>query len=136
MAFVLDASVAMAWCFEDEATPASDAVLDRLRDDQALVPPLWSYEVANVMAAAERRGRLTESQIAHLMALLHRLPINVDTAPVGIDATIATARIHRLSAYDAAYLALSERSGLPLATLDNALAGAAADAGVLLVVPR
>jgi predicted nucleic acid-binding protein len=70
------------------------------------------------------------------MALLHRLPINVDTAPVDIDATIATARIHRLSAYDAAYLALSERSGLPLATLDNALAGAAADAGVLLVVPR
>ncbi|HEY5230790.1 MAG TPA: type II toxin-antitoxin system VapC family toxin, partial [Galbitalea sp.] len=60
--FVIDTSLAMAWCFEDEATPPTEAVLDRLREDQAVVPAIWPLEIANVLLVAERRGRLTEAQ--------------------------------------------------------------------------
>ena len=76
--FVVDTSVAMAWVFEDEATPATDALLERLRDGSAVVPSLWRFEVANVLAVAERRGRITEAQSVRFSRLLGALPIDVD----------------------------------------------------------
>jgi predicted nucleic acid-binding protein len=132
--FVIDTSIAMAWCFEDEAAPATDAVLDRLRDDQAVVPAIWPLEVANVLLVAERRGRLSEAQASRFLELLAQLPINVDTSPTDVAGIVATGRRHTLSSYDASYLLLAERLGATLATLDKPLATAARKAGVQLLL--
>jgi predicted nucleic acid-binding protein len=131
--FVVDASVALAWCFEDEATPQTEAVLDRLSHDTAVVPSLWELEVSNVLLAGERRDRLTESQSARFVALLAQLPILVDTASVDVGAVLAAGRQHVLTAYDAAYLVLAEREGVPLATLDARLRAAAQAVGVAVI---
>jgi predicted nucleic acid-binding protein len=128
--FVLDASVTLAWCFEDEATQDTDAVLERLTEDVAIAPALWELEVVNVLLLAERRGRITESQSARFVALLTQLPIHVDSAGTDMGAVLAAGRHHRLTAYDAAYLVLAEREGIPLATLDAKLRTAAQAAGV------
>jgi predicted nucleic acid-binding protein len=121
-------------CFEDEATDATETVLDLLRDEEAAVPALWHLEVANVMLTAERRGRITEAQSARFLDLLVRLPIRVDTSPTDTSAVLAAGRRHRLSAYDAAYLVLAERLAAPLATLDSKLSTAGRAAGVRLLI--
>jgi predicted nucleic acid-binding protein len=132
--FVIDTSVAMAWCFEDEATEAADLVLDRLREDEAVVPAIWPLEVANVLLVAERRGRLTEAQVSRFLGLLTQLPIEVDDAPRELAGIVAAGRRHELSSYDASYLVLAERLGASLATLDGRLSKAAERAGVELLV--
>ncbi|MDQ3733796.1 MAG: type II toxin-antitoxin system VapC family toxin [Actinomycetota bacterium] len=109
MPIVIDASVTMAWCFEDEASDQTDSVLDHLRDEAAVVPPLWQLGVANVMLVAERRRRITEAQAARFLGLLGKLPIRVDTSPTDPTAVVAAGRRHNLSAYAAAYLVLAER---------------------------
>jgi predicted nucleic acid-binding protein len=132
MSFVLDTSVTMAWLFEDEASASTEALLDRLVGEEAVVPPLWSYEVANVLVMAERRQRVNEAQARGFAALLTDLPIRVSgvgTSDVW-SGPAAVARAHGLSAYDAAYLDLAMREGLSLATRDAALQRAAATAGV------
>jgi predicted nucleic acid-binding protein len=132
--FVIDTSVAMAWCFEDEATEATEAVLDRLNNDQAVVPAIWPLEVANVLLVAERRGRLSEAQASRFLELLAQLPIDVDDSAADMSAIVATGRRHTLSAYDASYLVLAERLGAALATLDQPLTQAARKAGVQLLI--
>ena len=124
----------MAWCFEDEASEATDAVLDRLNDDEAVVPAIWPLEVANVLLVAERRGRVSEAQASRFLELLAQLPIDVDDSPVDMAAVVATGRRHTLSSYDASYLALAERLGAGLATLDQPLTNAARRAGVQLLM--
>lgn len=133
MPFVVDASVTLAWCFEDEASPQTEAILDLLSDDTAVVPSLWELEVSNVLLFGERRRRLTESQTARFVALLGQLPILVDSASVDMEAVLAVGRHHALTAYDAAYLVLAEREGVPLATLDVRLRNAARAVGVQLM---
>jgi predicted nucleic acid-binding protein len=130
MPIVIDASITMAWCFEDEASAATDDVLDRLKQDSAVVPGLWQLEVINVLLVAERRNRITEAQAARFLSLLTRLPIDVDASPYDNQAVLAAGRRHGLSSYDAAYLTLAERIAAPLATLDDRLAAACAAAGV------
>ncbi|BEP15800.1 type II toxin-antitoxin system VapC family toxin [Acidothermaceae bacterium B102] len=132
--FVIDTSVAMAWCFEDEASKATDAVLDRLRDDQAVVPTIWPLEIANVLLVAERRGRISEAQASRFLTLLSQLPIDLDDSATDLSIVIAAGRRHTLSSYDASYLLLAERLGSPLATLDQPLAQAARKAGVRLLI--
>jgi predicted nucleic acid-binding protein len=132
--FVFDTSIAMAWCFEDEATEATDAVLDRLRDDEAAVPAIWPLEVANVLLVAERRGRLSEAQASRFLELVSQLPIEVDDVPRELAGVVAAGRRHELSSYDASYLVLAEQLGASLATLDLRLAKAAERAGVELLV--
>ncbi len=134
MPFVLDASVTMGWCFEDEAGSETDAVLDRLTEDPAVVPSIWKLEVANVMLVAERGGRLTEFQAARFAELLAKLPINVDQALPAMTAVMSAGRRHGLSAYDAAYLVLAERDGIALASCDGKLQAAARAAGVPLLI--
>lgn len=133
--FVVDNSVVMAWCFEDEASTYTEGVLDQLRGTQALVPVIWPLEAANVLLIAERRDRLTEAQAAHFAQLLQGLPILVEEADVArtLGPILAVGRAHRLSAYDAAYLELAARQGLPLATQDSRLRKAAGNAGVALL---
>lgn len=131
-AFVLDASIAVAWCFEDEADPAADALLDSLKARGAVVPALWPLEVANVLVQAERRGRITMTTVDGRLAAFEALPITVDTTSwrsTGA-AALALARLHGLTTYDAAYLELAMRRGLPLATRDKALRRAATAVGV------
>ena len=134
--FVIDASVAMAWCFEDEASEATEAALDRLGDDHAVVPAIWPLEVANVLLVAERRGRLSEAQASRFLELLAQLPIDIDDSPADVAGIVATGRRHTLSSYDASYLLLAERLGASLATLDQALTKAARKAGVQLLIKR
>jgi len=134
VSYVLDTSVTMAWLFEDEANPRTERLLDALREEQAWVPSLWYYEVGNVLAVAERRGRIKEALARHFTELLRSLPIYVDeteSAEVW-DGALTLARTQLLSVYDAAYLDLAMKSGLPLATLDNALKNSADKLGVEL----
>ena len=138
MAWVFDASIAMAWCFEDEKTAETDALLDRLEQDHAIVPQLWYLEVANVLTMAMRKrtgARITEPQRAQFLGMLAAAPIRVDLeAHVHAWGTIlALADKHRLSTYDAAYLELAMRLGAPLATLDAELAAAAKNVGVAVL---
>ncbi|HUZ13263.1 MAG TPA: type II toxin-antitoxin system VapC family toxin [Caulobacteraceae bacterium] len=128
MPFVLDASVAACWAFDDEDHPIATSALDRLRGDEAHVPSLWWFEIRNVLVVSERRGRIAETAVARFLARLSQLPIWIDREPVDAE-LLGAARRHRLSAYDAAYLELASRLSAPLATLDASLAKAAAAAG-------
>ena len=130
--FVLDASVGMAWCFEDEASDYADTVLEQLVSRAALVPAIWPLEVGNVLVGAERRRRISEAESVRFLELLRQLPIEVENAEMGrMFGTILTlAREETLSTYAAAYLDLAMRVGLPLATQDSALQQAAAARGV------
>jgi predicted nucleic acid-binding protein len=130
--FVMDNSVSMSWCFEDEAGDYSDAVLDRLAEATAVVPSIWPLEVVNVLLVAERKHRISESDSIRFLTLLSQLPIAVEheTPDEMIKDVLALARTNSLSSYDAAYLDLAMRKGLPLATLDNRLIEAARKVGV------
>lgn len=130
--FVVDASMTLSWCFADEATPYSHAVLTALETTYAVVPALWPFEVANALALAERRRRITQEGIADFLEMLWRLPIQVERREALWiwQATITLARDHRLTAYDAAYLDLARREQLSLATLDDDLQKAGLALGV------
>ena len=135
MSFVLDNSVALAWCFKDEQTDPVMALLDRLVEEGAVVPQLWPIEALNGLLTAERRGRIDGTDRQRLAGFLQELPIAIDDETTRrLWAT--TARLadqHRLTAYDATYLELALRLGLPLATSDKALRTAAQGAGVDLL---
>jgi len=130
--FVLDASVAVSWFFEDEAGAYTDAVMESLDGATAVVPSLWPLEVANVLLVGERRGRCTEADVIRFIELLQQLPIAVDdeTPRRALAGAFQLAREYGLTSYDAAYLELAMRFGLPLATLDRKLREAAFRAGV------
>jgi predicted nucleic acid-binding protein len=133
-AFVLDASIALAWCFADEATPAADAVLDRLADEEAAAPALWRLEVANALAMAERRGRLSVAGLTRSVALLQKPVIAIDAegSERAFRDLLDLARSERLTVYDATYLELALRLGVPLASKDARLRKAAARLGIAL----
>ena len=125
--FVLDASVAVAWCFEDESTPAAWALLDRLRAAPGHVPALWALEIGNILLGAERRRRITQARTVEFLGIVSDLDIRVDPELPGraFRDVLPLARERRLTTYDATYLELAMRLGLPLATKDKALARAA-----------
>lgn len=134
-AFVLDCSVTVAWLFADEASPDTEVLLNRLQETTALVPGLWHLEIGNVLAQSERRRRIVASQIAASLDLLDRLPIEVDaeTGRRALRETLSLARAQTLTTYDAAYLELAMRRGIPLATRDKALIRASRRVGVKTV---
>ncbi len=130
--FVMDNSVSMSWCFQDEANEYSDAVLERLVEASALVPSVWPLEAVNVLLVAERKQRITESDSIRFLTLLSQLPISVeyDRHEEIMKDILTLARANSLSSYDASYLDLAMREGLPLATLDKGLIEAARKVGV------
>ncbi|MCB1254766.1 MAG: type II toxin-antitoxin system VapC family toxin [Austwickia sp.] len=132
MILVIDASVTMAWCFEDEHSAEADRLLGIVVADGAITPPLWEAEVTNVLVAAERRGRTTPADSARFLALLDALPIEVADHDPSKDQVLGAAREHGLSAYDATYLVTAMLHGAALATFDERLAAAARSAGVRL----
>lgn len=132
MTIVIDASVTLAFCFEDERTPEVMAIFDKLIEQGAVAPGLWRYEVANALLVAQRRGRFAAAFRRGIFDRLDETPIVMDEESdlVAWSTTIHLADLHRLTVYDAAYLELAQRRRLPLATLDAALTRAARAAGV------
>ena len=132
-AFVLDCSVTMAWFFAGETPPATDKILDHLnRGGRAVVAQHWPLEVGNTLLMGERRKRCTAADAAHFLHILGALALDTDaeTGANATSATLALARAHELTIYDAAYLELAMRANLPLATLDKELRAAAKKVGV------
>jgi predicted nucleic acid-binding protein len=129
---VVDASVALAWCFPDEGGAYADSVLEGLEERVVVTPALWAVEIANGLLVGESRRRLRQAQIRRFVTLLEGLSVVQHGQGVGsmLNSLLPLAREHKLSAYDAAYLDLAIREGLPLATLDKGLKRAAVKAGV------
>ena len=130
--FVLDASIAAAWLFDDETDSRAEAALAQLEDAEALVPRHWHLEVRNALLVAERRNRLGADEVNRRLQALATLPVHTDDEP-RLDAALALARTHHLSIYDALYLELAQRHAAAIATLDAALARAAVAEGLALV---
>lgn len=130
--FVVDASVSAAWFLPDEATAFTAAALQATIDAEVWVPMLWLPEMANLLASAQRRRRITAAKRAELAAAAAGLRLQVCREPVSLLALDALAAEHGLSAYDACYLELALRRGLPLATLDQDLLAAMQRCGVPL----
>lgn len=120
MAFVLDSSVALAWLLQDEANERTDALADRLEQENAHIPSIWSLEVGNALMTALRRKRISNGDFERCISALSALPIEVDTA-AGLAGVLLIAQRFGLTSYDAAYLELAQRRGFPLATLDEKL---------------
>jgi len=142
--FILDASAKLPWLFEDEATPATEALLDHVTLHGAVVPALWFLECANALATAERRGRIDASRIAQNVGLLHRRPVEVDAnAPArGLGAVLDLARQFRLATYDAggscAAAGVAARAAAPSGRTGRCMGGAFCEAvaGVVFPVSR
>lgn len=135
MSFVVDSSVALTWCFADEHTPATMALLHRVGETGATAPQHWPLEVLNGLMMAERRKRLDAPRRQRLAEFLHDLPITLDadtTVHVWTTTQLLAGRF-RLTIYDAAYLELAQRRALPLATRDQELRDAGAALGVTLL---
>lgn len=135
MAFVLDASVAISWCFPGdpaENTSYSRLVLTELASNDAVVPEIWAFEIANaIFVSYSKRKRISDQQIREYLYLLKALPIRVE--PQSLQANLdleSLARHQDLTAYDAAYLRLAQRTGFPLATADEPLRAAAIASGI------
>lgn len=129
-AFVIDASVASTWCFKDELTDYTDAVLDAVSGSViAIAPRLLLYEVHNTTLMGLRRQRIDKADADAFLQLFSSLPIQI-TDPPSYSAIFALAQRHGLTVYDAAYLDLAMREGLPIASLDKNLVRAAGDAGL------
>jgi predicted nucleic acid-binding protein len=135
--YVADSSIAIAWCLADEKNDYSEAALDALKSNRAIVPDLWHLEAVNALLVAERRKRATSADTLKSLTFLSRLRIDVDdqTRHHAFGTTTNLARTHNLSSYDAVYLELAMRRGLQLATLDGKLKAAAKAVGVSLWTP-
>jgi len=134
MSLVLDTSATIASLYPDETTPAILSVMDRVAEQGAWVPSLWYLEIANVLQIGIRRNRINLTYRDKALTQLTLLPIEIDpeTDFHAWHATLYLADRHRLTLYDAAYLELALRRGLPLASLDRDLRAAAAAENVQL----
>ncbi|CAG0942628.1 hypothetical protein GPROT2_01822 [Gammaproteobacteria bacterium] len=137
MRLVLDVSVTLSWLLIDGRAAErryAHSVLEAMKaqDTVAEVPVTWGLEVANVLAKAEARKLITEAQSEAFLEMLAGIRIRADerTFPQSLTDVLQLARRYRLSSYDASYLELALRNGLPLATLDIALAKATEKAGI------
>ena len=134
MAFVLDASVAACWAFDDESHPTAALALSQLQHDIAVVPTLWWFELRNTLIVNERRGRMTEKATERFLRSMSQLSFDIDACPEERQVLIL-ARKHRLSVYDSSYLELAQRKKLALASLDSSLLRAAQTEQVRLIRP-
>ena len=133
--FVIDASLTLALCFEDETGPLTETILSRLERETAIAPAIWPLEVANGLRSAERRGRIDDAELPGLAQLLLGLPIRVEDTPLdaALGDVLRLARSLGISSYDAAYVQLALSRRLPIATADEQLARATVAAGGAVV---
>jgi predicted nucleic acid-binding protein len=136
--FVLDASVSLAWCFDDEANHYTEELLDWCdAGTDVYVPSIWAFELTNILVQAHRKGRVAQERVDQFIGEILRFAIHVE--PLSTEQTVSQVRQlsenYRLTAYDAAYLAVALNRGLPLASQDSDLKAAAIAAGVRLVDP-
>lgn len=134
MAFVLDASIALSWCFPDESNEKADSILLRCEQEKVFVPSIWPIEISNALLVGWRRKRLTQEQVETAMRLLSLLDIQISTSHSIQHARriIQLAQQWELSTYDASYLDLALQEGIPLATADEKLAVAAKKSSIPL----
>lgn len=132
MPFVLDASITACWAFADESSALADIADAQLSTDTAIVPMIWWYEIRNLLVINERRQRLSQAESTRFLRNLSAYPIKIDEM-IDQSPIFSLARQYQLSIYDAAYLALAQREGIPLATLDHKLQSAAQSAGIPLL---
>jgi len=137
MPFVLDASVTMTWCFQDEAAPETDDLLQELSILGAIVPALWHFEVSNILATGIRRKRISADDARAFLKKLDTLPIEAEMrkTPITGKDLLPFVLQYNLTAYDAAYLELAKRKGCALATLDRELIAAAQLEAIPLMLP-
>lgn len=135
MRCVLDSSAALAWILPGADADGADALLNEVAQRGAAAPGLWPLEVANVLWQAERRGRITTAERTQALGLLGALPVAIDgrTAELSFTSIAAAAASHGLTVYDASYLELAMRLGLPLASFDTDLRRAAVACGVTVL---
>jgi predicted nucleic acid-binding protein len=132
--FVVDASMALSWCIDDEATDETDGILHRLLLEGGIAPAHWPLELGNAIRSAARRGRVKGRDVERARSIIEGLPVEV--VPVETPTAlrlIDVAMTFDLSVYDAAYLDLADLRGLGVATLDARLAEACRQAGVSLI---
>lgn len=129
---VIDASFALAWCFDDEATPRTEALLAKAVDTAFVIPPLWKWELSNALLMSQKRGRIPTGKLPAILSRLGKLNFIIDATweSVSPEALVSLGQDHGPTAYDAAYLELALRISVPLATLDRALARAATSLGI------
>jgi predicted nucleic acid-binding protein len=135
MNFVLDASMTLAWCFSDEATLASQSILEKAQDGVIYAPSIWPLEVGNILIGAEKKKRIKYADMMLFLHLLQKLQIEIDeeTPYRSFSDILLLAHAEKLTTYDAAYLELAMRKGIPLATKDKALITAAKKLGIALL---
>jgi predicted nucleic acid-binding protein len=137
-AVVVDASVALAWGFPDEASEYADTVLVALEEQRILVPVIWALEITNALLIGQRHKRINSTEIQRFISLLEGLTVHEDLLPIASSVAniLPLAREYSLSAYDASYLAVAIRHNAVLATLDTGLKSAAKKAGIKLLEPK
>lgn len=133
--FILDCSVAVAWCFEDETSVYTESVLASLTKVNAIVPKLWYIEIANVLLMAQKRERINDNGIFHFLSLLEKLPIIDDKTDRTIIDLVMLSQKYQLTSYDGCYLNLCLQYNLPLATMDKKLISALQSAGGKIYQP-
>ena len=133
MSFVLDNSVVSGWFINDKSRAYSELIATRLQTVRAIAPPLLQLEYTNVMRTACKRQKMIAAQAHQIVAMLAELPIDIDNASLHPSQVLDLALRYDLTSYDAVYLDLALRRGLPIATRDQALADAALVAGVVVV---
>ncbi|HEV7437946.1 MAG TPA: type II toxin-antitoxin system VapC family toxin [Pseudorhizobium sp.] len=134
MAFVVDASIAGAWLLPDEDNTTAEQVMNRMAEEDAVAPDLLCHEVRSILLSAEKRDRISVDFVHSALARFRGLPLRLAGSSDDTE-VVRLGRRHRLSAYDAAYLALALLQQLPLATLDRRLAEAARAEGVVVFGP-
>lgn len=135
MSFVLDASVTLTWCFEDQKTEYSRAVLTALNNEQVFAPPIWQLEIINALLGAERKKLLSHNECVGFLNTLEASSIKVSDPIKNSVTFLSTALRYGLSAYDAGYLELAFQLGLPIASLDKKIRNSAKNAGIKLFQP-
>lgn len=130
--FILDASVALSWCFADETTAESSQLLDSLEQSTAIVPGIWPLEIGNILLSAQRKKRISYADMIQFIEMFSDLNIEIDseTTDKSFHEILSLAYTEKLTSYDAAYLELAIRLGLPLATKDKELRQAGIRLGI------
>lgn len=132
--FVIDASITLAWCFEDESTAETESILDRLVAEGGVAPAHWAMEIANGLRFAQSSGRVSDPAIDRAREIVRQLPVEVRPVETSTALSLVESAVrHDLTVYDAAYLGLAEVLDLGVATLDQRLAAACRTVGVPLI---